>query len=133
MQKLQRASGDAPAALQQPHVFDSRNAIPQVGPAPSADLCLSNLYTKEEVEEEGPSVYDEITSDVSGECGKYGRVLQTFVNRKAADGRLWVRFASADESLRAMQALNGRWFGGNPIKVEFVSEQMWREALAASR
>ncbi|KAF8822041.1 splicing factor, CC1 family protein [Cardiosporidium cionae] len=93
----------------------------------TANMILSNMFTPSEIDlEEDPDFYADISEDVRTECSKHGNVAQVWINTSAVDGKIWVKFESIDQALRAFTALNGRYFGGQAITIEFVNEAMWQ-------
>ena len=70
--------------------------------------------------------YDkEIRTDVEEECSKFGRVLFVFVDKHSM-GHVYVKFESPDGSKLAHASLNGRWFAGNQITSEYLSDVSFR-------
>lgn len=80
----------------------------------------------------------DLAEDVKGECeSKYGRVDHIKVEKDSQvsilyvaesvltsgwQGEIYVKFDSIDSAKQAIQALNGRWFGGRPITAAFISD-----------
>lgn len=64
-----------------------------------------------------------IMQEIGEECGeKYGSVERVFIRRPEQEGDealVFVRFVSQLSALRAVNALEGRIFNGNPIKAKF--------------
>eukprot|EP00919_Chromeraceae_sp_WS-2016_P072844 GHVR01172185.1.p1 GENE.GHVR01172185.1~~GHVR01172185.1.p1 ORF type:complete len:506 (+),score=148.89 GHVR01172185.1:1229-2746(+) len=78
---------------------------------------------------EEPSFYRDLSEDISEEAGKFGNVVGVWINRDIPDGSVWLKFESTDAGANAANGLNGRWFGGNRIFVEFVSEESWQASI----
>jgi RNA-binding protein 23/39 len=58
----------------------------------------------------------ELASDVKEECeNKYGGVAQIFVQRESL-GDIYVKYADVNAAEKAVEGLNGRFFGGRSIK-----------------
>ncbi|KAL4070908.1 hypothetical protein J3A83DRAFT_4358970 [Scleroderma citrinum] len=112
MQKLARI--EAPPKL--PPV--NKPSIPQT--MQSRSVLLKNMFHPEE---ETDRDWDkELGDDVKGECEeKYGRVDAIKVE-KDSQGEIYVKFASVESAKKAIQGLNGRWFGGRQISATYISD-----------
>lgn len=80
----------------------------------------------------------DLAEDVKGECEeKYGKVLaikverdsqvkafqrHTFIAHIILQGEIYVKFDSVESAKKAVQALNGRWFGGRQVSAVFISD-----------
>ncbi|TCD62214.1 hypothetical protein EIP91_007219 [Steccherinum ochraceum] len=113
MQKLARI--DQPEARPQPILKPN---IPQA--MQSRSVLLKNMFTPEDETERD---WDkELAEDVKGECEeKYGSVEFIKVERDS-EGEIYVKFDSIDSAKKAVQGLNGRWFGGNQVSANFISD-----------
>ena len=76
-----------------------------------------------------------LQEDVEEECSKYGAVLHCYVEAKAPGGFVYMMFAQVAAAVQAATALNGRWFAGRGITVEYVQPEMYKSQFpeAASR
>lgn len=113
MQKLART--DQTPALPQPIMKPN---IPQA--MESRSVLLRNMFNPEEETERD---WDkDLAEDVKGECeSKYGHV--DFIKiEKDSQGEIYVKFDAIDSAKKAIQGLNGRWFGGRPITAAFISD-----------
>ena len=86
-----------------------------VGPSPC--LLLEGMYDPEE-ETELHWEYA-IADEVRDECSKWGAIKHIHV-AKTKEGEVWLQFVTPQASQSALNALNGRWFGGRQIKAKFV-------------
>lgn len=60
----------------------------------------------------------DLAEDVKDECqAKYGPVTSIHVEKESA-GEIYVTFANLDASRKALDGLNGRFFGGKPISAQ---------------
>lgn len=77
-------------------------------------MHLQNMFNPEEETERG---WDkELASDVKDECeAKYGAVDRIHVDANSM-GDIYVKFVDASGAQKAIQGLNGRFFGGRSIK-----------------
>ncbi|KAF8227436.1 splicing factor, CC1-like protein [Tricholoma matsutake] len=86
----------------------------------SRSVLLKNMFDPEEETERD---WDkDLADDVKGECeDKYGPVEAIKVE-KETQGEIYVKFDSIDTAKKAIQGLNGRWFGGNQVSAAFISD-----------
>lgn len=113
MQKLART--DQPAARPAPIVKPN---IPQS--MRSKSVLLKNMFDPEEETERD---WDkDLADDVKSECEtKYGKVDFIKVERES-QGEIYVKFDAIESAASAIEALNGRWFGGRPVSAAFISD-----------
>jgi RNA-binding protein 39 len=95
-------------------------ARPNIQAMESRCVLLKNMFSPEE---ETDTDWDkELADDVKGECeGKYGPVEGIKIERES-QGEIYVKFSSVDASRKAVQGLNGRWFGGKQVSAAFISD-----------
>jgi len=78
-------------------------------------IVLKNMVDAEDVD-------DELEEEVTSECSKYGAVEKVVLYQDKQEGasivKVFVLFSKETEAQKAVQALNGRWFGGRMIKAE---------------
>ncbi|KAG6336663.1 hypothetical protein ID866_2410 [Astraeus odoratus] len=96
----------------------NKPSIPQT--MQSRSVFLKNMFNPEDETERD---WDkELAEDVKGECEeKYGRVDAIKVE-KDSQGEIYVKFSSVESAKKAVQGLNGRWFGGRQISATFISD-----------
>ncbi|KAG0708825.1 hypothetical protein DFH29DRAFT_794077 [Suillus ampliporus] len=112
MQKLARIE-----PVPKPQLVNKPN-IPQA--MQSRSVVLKNMFDPEEETERD---WDkELADDVKGECEeKYGRVEAIKVE-KETQGEIYVKFDVIESAKKAIQGLNGRWFGGKQVSAVFISD-----------
>ena len=74
-----------------------------------------------------PDFYTEIAEDVQSGCEEHGVVLSAHVDRESIQGRVLVRFASAESAVAAQRAMNGRLFAGKSVQASFMHEGAFEE------
>ncbi|KAI3621864.1 rna-binding protein 39-like isoform 1 [Moniliophthora roreri] len=86
----------------------------------SRSVLLKNMFDPEEETERD---WDkDLADDVKGECEeKYGKVTAIKVE-KETQGEIYVKFDSVESAKKAVQSLNGRWFGGKQVTATFISD-----------
>uniref|UniRef100_A0AAV1ULB9 RRM domain-containing protein n=1 Tax=Peronospora matthiolae TaxID=2874970 RepID=A0AAV1ULB9_9STRA len=65
----------------------------------------------------------EIQQDVEEECGQYGPVLHTYVEKEKQGGLVYVLFDNVVSAVSAAKKLHGRWFNKRQISVRYLSSQ----------
>ncbi|EJD55422.1 splicing factor, CC1-like protein [Auricularia subglabra TFB-10046 SS5] len=112
MQKLARID---PPKSSQP---EARKHIPQNQSTRS--VLLLNMFDPDEETE--PDWDKDLADDVKGECAsKYGPVTALKIE-KDSQGEIYVQFESVDSAKKAVDSLNGRWFGGRQVNARFISD-----------
>ncbi|XP_077999019.1 poly(U)-binding-splicing factor PUF60-like isoform X2 [Glandiceps talaboti] len=82
-------------------------------------MVLRNMVTVDDLD-------DELEGEVTEECGRYGAVSRVVIYQEKqgeeedADVivKLFVEFSLASEAEKAIESLNGRWFGGRLVGAE---------------
>lgn len=103
----------------------------------SFQICLQLTLDCRETERDWDK---DLADDVKGECQeKYGKVeaikveketqvhrlapvTQTSLTLVALQGEIYVKFDTIESAKKAIQGLNGRWFGGNQVSAAFISD-----------
>lgn len=79
--------------------------------------------------------FREFFFDVLPELEKYGKLRQFKVccNREAhLRGNVYVEYSSRREAIKCFKALQGRWYGGKQINVEFCCIESWNSAICGN-
>jgi splicing factor U2AF subunit len=96
---------------------------------PTKVLLLKNIITKEELQND--SEFEDVQEDVKDECSTYGVVEAVILPRgkdgfsAAAEGSVYVKYATAEMARTAALALSGRKFAERTVVVEYVSEVLY--------
>lgn len=86
-------------------------------------LCLMNMVTPEELVDDED--YDEIFDDIRDECSKFGRIRSLNIPRPSSDhqvpgvGKVFIEFATNNESKTASEALAGRKFASRVVVTSY--------------
>lgn len=96
-------------------------------PIPTECVLLKNMFDPAEETEE--NWWLDIEEDVKEECGRFGQVLHTFVD-KTSQGFVYVRFATVDAAKAAQQALHSRWFAKRRIAAEYQFTKVYEAYFA---
>ena len=92
----------------------------------SVVICLRNMVTPEEVDEE-------LQEEISDECSKYGEVERVIIyqERQSEEDdaevlvKIFVEFKEAKAAKTAKGALNGRFFGGRIVVCEIYDQDLY--------
>lgn len=88
------------------------------------NVLLKNAFNPAEETERDWDL--ELADDVKTECEeKYGKVLDIYVKKESIEGEIYIRFDSVETAARALQGLNGRWFGGKQISAAHVGDTLY--------
>jgi hypothetical protein len=105
--------------------------IPLVAVAPTRVLCLSDILTENDFEDD--EEYEDICLDFFDECSLFGKVLKVVLPRNSQDRgykKAYIEFESADSCKIAKSKLNGRKFNGIPALASYFDEAKFlREEL----
>lgn len=79
--------------------------------------------------------FREFFFDVLPELEKYGkiRLFKTCCNREThLRGNVYVEYSTPREAIKCFRALQGRWYGGKQLNVEFCKIESWNSAICGS-
>ncbi|KAJ2353180.1 hypothetical protein GGF43_003556 [Coemansia sp. RSA 2618] len=98
--------------------------------APTCIVQLLNMVTTSELADDAE--YDDIVEDVQEECATYGEVAELVIPRNTSDqpdaasvpgvGKIFVKYASAEQATQALNALAGRQFMGRTVIASYITE-----------
>lgn len=96
---------------------------PPIGGMPSRALLVKNMFDLASETEDGWEL--DIKDDVEDECSKHGRILHCFVDKFTPGGFVYLLFANQIGATKSAQGLNGRWFAGRMITVDYMPESLY--------
>ncbi|CAN8276429.1 unnamed protein product [Cochlearia groenlandica] len=95
-------------------------------------VCLTQVVTEDELKDD--EVYEEIMDDMRLEGGKFGALTNVVIPRPGPDGepvpgigKVFMKYADTDSSLRARTGLNGRKFGDMEVVAVFYPEDKFEQ------
>lgn len=101
-------------------VSTEQNRPSNIPQAKSRGVLLKNMFNPEEETERGWDI--ELAEDIKEECAqKYGAVDAIKVDVNSL-GEVYMRFKDFEGAQKAVEGLNGRFFGGRSISATFVGE-----------
>lgn len=104
---------------------------PPVSGELSTCFVMKNMFVLEEETEEDWA--ENIKDDVTVECEKFGAVLHCHVEDRRPGGLVFMRFPAPEDASAAANSLNGRWFAGRMITVDFMSPQEYAALFGPPR
>nr|CDI51110.1 related to splicing factor HCC1 [Melanopsichium pennsylvanicum 4] len=116
MEKLARNNEPSPSASSETAAAATQERPAGIPESTSTSLLLKNMF---DPAQETETDWDkDLAEDVKDECqAKYGAVTSIHVEKESA-GEIYVTFADLDASRKALEGLNGRFFGGKPISAQ---------------
>jgi RNA-binding protein 39 len=97
---------------------------------PTTAIVLHGMFNMAQVNlQTDPEFFNDIHADVEQECRKYGSVMKVWIDRQSPRGDVWTRFADTTSSANCQRALDRRWFAGQQIVAEFVTDAQWMAAV----
>ncbi|XP_034477997.1 splicing factor U2AF 50 kDa subunit [Drosophila innubila] len=93
-------------------------------------LCLLNMVLYEELMDD--EEYEDIRKDIKQECAKYGKVKSLKIPRLVGEapqggcGKVYVRFETAEDCKKALNALSGRKFSGRIVMTSFYDPDKYK-------
>ncbi|KAJ7971489.1 Splicing factor U2af small subunit B [Quillaja saponaria] len=116
-------------------------------PTISPTILLSNMYQRPDMNTPGPGLdpnigqaldpdkvqdhFEDFYEDLFEELSKYGEIQSLNICDNLADhmvGNVYVQFKEEDHAANALMNLNGRFYSGRPIIVDFSPVTDFREA-----
>jgi RNA-binding protein 23/39 len=93
---------------------------PPITGTPSLSILVRNMF--DPASETEPNWDLDIKEDVEDECQKAGgRVVHSHVEKNQPGGLVYLLFTTVDGATKAAHVLNGRWFAGRMIRVEYLT------------
>lgn len=81
---------------------------------------------------EGENWVKKLTDEVKGECeNKYGKILH--ISLDVNQGETWIKFEQISSGEKAMKGLNGRYFGGRMLSVDYVVDAVYTSLFGRAR
>jgi hypothetical protein len=86
------------------------------------------MYTDDEIQEHFEAFYN----DIHPEFRIYGEIVQLKVCQNSAPhlrGNVYVQYRRLEDAIAAYQGLNGRWYAGKQITIQFSPVTNWKLAI----
>ncbi|KAL1929851.1 hypothetical protein VTP01DRAFT_1005 [Rhizomucor pusillus] len=122
MQKLAARRTDVMEDNPPPRPEPAAPARPNIPMKAVRTIMLDNMFNP--AEETDPDWVKDLEADVKQECLQFGDVEHIHVNEDSL-GEVYLKFDSVGAAEKAINALNGRWFGGKKISAVFVPEAIY--------
>jgi len=95
-------------------------------------ILLTNMFDPDSDDARSSGFIRDIEDDVKSECSKYGNVAHISAD-KYSHGQVYVKFEAPSGAQRAINALQGRYFGGQQISAEFVDPKEYKTKFPSSK
>jgi len=104
---------------QQQQVAEPREATP------TRIVELVNMVSESDIAND--EEYNEILDDTKEECSQFGQLLNVIIPRAGEPGatKIFLEYASADDSKKAMDSLQGRTFDGRQVQATYFDESKY--------
>lgn len=123
MEKLMRDSGGGNDNKNNEDTQQQQQPQTTSKPPPSRCILLNNMF--DVTQESGDNWIQELEDDVKAECeDKYGPVIHISVDPNS-QGQIYVKFKDLPSGQKAVEGLNGRFFGGRKITVNPIVEMVY--------
>eukprot|EP00163_Fabomonas_tropica_P005296 TRINITY_DN1480_c0_g1_i14.p1 TRINITY_DN1480_c0_g1~~TRINITY_DN1480_c0_g1_i14.p1 ORF type:complete len:454 (+),score=110.26 TRINITY_DN1480_c0_g1_i14:1334-2695(+) len=101
----------------------ARVVPPTASPIPTPCLALRNMFNP--ATETDPNFDLDIREEISEELAKFGTVQGIVVDKTSPLGLVWVKMADVSAAIAARSAINGRFFGGQTVMVDFIEPSLY--------
>jgi len=95
-------------------------------------IMLTNMFDVESDEAKHSGFFRDIEDDVRNECGKFGTISHISADRHSS-GVVFIKFEAPAGAQRAINALQGRYFGGKMISAEYIDPKEYKSKYPSSR
>ncbi|OAF71112.1 CAPER alpha [Intoshia linei] len=112
--------------VQQPGMFAKAKTVAST----TSCFMLSNMF---DIRTENDKNWDkEIRDDVIEQCAKYGGIIHIYVDKKSAQGNVYIKSPSNEMAESAVNGLHGRWFGGKMITAAYIPVQNYHKLFPSA-
>jgi splicing factor U2AF 35 kDa subunit len=97
----------------------------------SQSILIPNMYKPSPQAQEDPEEFADFCDEILDELKKFGRVEEVNVCQNLGDhlfGNVYIKYSSEEEAEKAMAALQGRFYAGQMLQVEYSPVTDFREA-----
>lgn len=99
-----------------PTLFFAQGVLGPPSPIPTQCILLKNVWRAEQTAEPGWEM--EVSEDIAEEASKCGQLLHMHMDT-ASQGFVYLKFAAMEGATACHKLLNGRFYQGNQIVVEY--------------
>ncbi|CAN0156913.1 unnamed protein product [Hapterophycus canaliculatus] len=115
--------GMAAAPAPAPAVAAPAAAVPAVVGSPTFCLLVKNMFDPATETDEGWEL--DIKEEMEEECSKHGTVMHSYVESRQPGGLVYVMFSTTGAAVASAEMLNGRWFAGRMVLVEYLNPKVY--------
>ncbi|CAN0174421.1 unnamed protein product [Ectocarpus sp. 12 AP-2014] len=98
-------------------------AAPPVVGTPTFCLLVKNMFDPATETDEGWEL--DIKEEMEEECSKHGAVMHSYVESRQPGGLVYVMFSTTGAAVASAEMLNGRWFAGRMVLVEYLNPKVY--------
>ncbi|CAM9916508.1 unnamed protein product [Laminaria digitata] len=98
-------------------------AKPPVVGVPTFCLLVKNMFDPATETDEGWEL--DIKEEMEEECSKHGTVMHSYVEARQPGGLVYVMFSTIGAATASAEMLNGRWFAGRMVLVEYLGPHVY--------
>ncbi|KAK5873187.1 hypothetical protein PBY51_013820 [Eleginops maclovinus] len=113
------------------------NMNPLLPAQPLATHCFQLSHMFNSCSGATPGWETDIQHDVIEECRKHGGVVHIYIDKKSAEGNVYVKCPTVQAAMAAVNSLHGRYFAGQLITASFVPlcayHQLFPESVNATQ
>ncbi|KAF3855554.1 hypothetical protein F7725_016277 [Dissostichus mawsoni] len=108
------------------------NMNPLLPAQPLATHCFQLSHMFNSCSGEIPGWETDIQHDVIEECRKHGGVVHIYIDKKSAEGNVYVKCPTVQSAMAAVNSLHGRYFAGQLITASFVPLSAYHQLFPES-
>ncbi|OMJ95139.1 hypothetical protein SteCoe_1507 [Stentor coeruleus] len=87
-------------------------------------LCVRNMVSKQELEEN----YEDLVDDIREHVNRFGQVLEVYIPQEGDFvGNVYLEFPTVAEAKVVRNALSGLTFNGSTLEISFIPFEMFKE------
>lgn len=118
MSKLGQAAGIVLPKPVAPPLNGANSMVPPIVGLPTRCFKIRNMFDPATETEKDWDL--DVKEDVTEECSKFGAVEHCYVESRKPGGFVFVRFTNVESAKQAAHSLNGRFFAGRQISLEYI-------------
>ncbi|KAJ4921355.1 hypothetical protein JOQ06_022799 [Pogonophryne albipinna] len=108
------------------------NMNPLLPAQPLATHCFQLSHMFNSCSGEIPGWETDIQHDVIEECRKHGGVVHIYIDKKSAEGNVYVKCPTVQSAMAAVNSLHGRYFAGQLITASFIPLSAYHQLFPES-
>lgn len=78
------------------------------------------------------SFFQELKEDVEEECGRHGKIMNVFIDKRGPGGNVYAKCANVEDAKRCVGVMHGRYFSGRIVTATFITMSTFHQMLLSS-